>query len=59
MKQLLYKVTDGLGLVFCETFFRILNTFYQNEEPPKIIAWILDRMYRAGCWFYSINKNVD
>ena len=59
MKYLMYKITDGLGWIFCETFFKILSTFYPNDEPPRVIAWVLDIMYRIGSWFYSINKEVN
>jgi hypothetical protein len=59
MKHLLYKVTDGLGWIFCETFFKILDTFYPNDDPPKVIAWILDAMYSIGCWFYNFNDEIN
>jgi hypothetical protein len=59
MKHLLYKVTDGLGWIFCEIFFRLLGIFYPNDDPPKIIGWILTKIYSIGTWFYSINKEIN
>jgi hypothetical protein len=59
MKHLLYKITDGLGWIFCEMYFRILNAFYLNSDPSKIMGWILTKMYSIGSWFYSLNDEIN
>lgn len=55
MKTILYKITDILGWIFCETFFWVANRFYPNE-PPYIIAFFLNKIYCTGNWFYNLNK---
>jgi hypothetical protein len=59
MRSIFYKITDGLGWIFCEIFFKLLDIFYPINDPPKIIGWFLNKIYRIGIWFYNINKEIN
>jgi hypothetical protein len=55
--MILYRLTSVLGWFFHEIFFAIVYKFYIVNSPPKIIEWILHKIYNIGNWFYNINKN--
>ena len=58
MKVLFYQMTDNLGLLFCESYFQIVNIFYPVGDPNYIVGKFLDGLYWIGTWFYSFNDEV-